>query len=426
MTTGQFKLLQSRRFLPLFITQFLGAFNDNVFKNALLILITYDLAARHGLDGPLLVTMASGLFILPFFLFSATAGQLADRYERSMLVRRIKLCEIGLALLASVGLYLGNTYLLFAVLFLLGAQSTFFGPIKYSLLPDHLRDEELIGGNGLIEMGTFISILLGTIAGGLLIRTENGTAMVSTLVCCAAFCGWLSARRIPTARISSPQLRIRWNFPVETFVILRHATQNRIVFCAMLGISWFWLLGATFLSQFPNFGKLTIGVDEQVVTLFLTFFSIGIGIGSLLCNKLLHARISAKYVPAAIIGLSLFTVDLYFISSGFAVPDKNELMGLKGFFSNVANWRLLFDLTMIAICGGIYIIPLYSLVQHHSDINYRSRTIAGVNIMNALFMVVSALATSALLVAGFTIPEIFLCLALANIAMIGIVWRLPK
>ncbi len=270
MQESQFHLLKTKRFLPLFITQFLGAFNDNLFKNALVILITYVIADRAGMNPQVLVTMAAGVFILPFFLFSATAGQLADKYEKSHLIRIIKLVEIFLMIGAGIGFYFESPYFLLSVLFLMGTQSTFFGPIKYGILPEQLREDDLIGGNGIIESGTFIAILLGTIFGGLLILSDSGSTLISTMIVLVAISGWLISFQIPRTRPADPTLSVNYNFITETWNMISHARKNREVFLSILGISWFWLVGATFISQFSNYSKITLGGDEQVYTLLLT------------------------------------------------------------------------------------------------------------------------------------------------------------
>ena len=417
MSGNQFKLFQTKRFLPLFVTQFLGAFNDNVFKNALVVLITYDVGVRAGWEPGILVLLAAGIFILPFFLFSAMAGQYADKLEKSMMVHKIKFVEIILMILASIGFLISNLYLLMLVLFMMGTQSTFFGPIKYSILPDHLEKNELIGGNGLVEMGTFLAILLGTIVGGLLVMADSGREAVSILVIFIAIAGYLSSKKIPKAPGPSPDLQINYNFVGETFNIVARAKAKRQVFTAILSISWFWFYGATYLAQFPTFANEILNSNEEVVTLLLCSFSVGIGIGSLICNKLVKGQVTAKYVPFAALMMTIFSVDLYFASSGLigsGLGTNQELLGAVEFLSNSANWRVMADLLGIAISGGVYIVPLYAIMQTKSDRHERSRIIAACNIMNSLFMVVSALGSMILLTSGFTLPEIFLTIAILN------------
>jgi len=414
VNVSELGLLRSRRFLPLFVTQFLGAFNDNALKAAMLVLVTYRAALDAGIDARIFVVVAAGLFILPFFLFSATAGQLADKFEKARLIRIIKLIEIALMLLAAYGYAVENLYLLLAVLFCMGLQSTFFGPLKYAILPDHLGEEQLVGANALIEAGTFLAILLGTIAGGLLILNDYGAALVSALLVGLAVLGWLASNFIPRAGPAEPTLSINWNALAETFAMTGHASRNRPVWLSILGISWFWLVGATYLSQFTTYAKDTLGADEGVVTLFLTTFSIGIAIGSLLCNRALQGELSARYVPLGALGMTLFGVDLYFASGQGVAGATAALLDVSGFLSNLANWRIMADLVLLAISGGFYIVPLYAILQARSLPAHRARNIAANNIINALFMVAAAALTTALLWLGASVVEVFLAIALAN------------
>ena len=410
---NQFNLLRIRRFLPLFVTQFLGALNDNLFKNALVILVLFRIAEAAGLDGQILITVAAGAFILPFFIFSATAGQLADKFEKSRLIRLVKLAEIAIMGLAVAGFLSGDAYLMIGVLFLMGTQSTFFGPLKYSILPDHLREDELIGGNALIEAGTFLAILIGTILGGVIILTEYGVPVVSVSILGLAGFGWLASFFIPRAEPPAPDLAINPNIVAETWNIVRAATQRRDMRLTILGISWFWLVGATFLAQFPALTRNVIGANEHVVTLFLSTFSVGIALGSLLCNKLLRGEITAKHVPFGALGMTLFTLDLFFATAGLA-PTPDALQTVTGFLSGLAGWRVLVDLTAIAVFGGVFIVPLYAILQARSEPAQRSRTIAANNIVNALFMVAGALGATLMLAAGLSVPDVFLVVALVN------------
>ena len=414
MRADQWHLLKTKRFFPLFLTQFLGAFNDNVFKNALIIMIAYAAIDSAGLRPEIMVTAAAGIFILPFFLFSATAGQLSDKNNKAKIIQFIKFAEILLMVVASIGFYFGSVPLLLLVLFLMGTQSAFFGPVKYGILPDHLQENELIGGNALIETGTFISILLGTILGGLLILADNGPIIISVLVVSMALIGWISSLSIPPTKAAAPDIAIKYNFFVETFKIIQHIQKDPVTFRAILGISWFWLFGATFLSQFPTFSKEIIGGNEQIVTLLLAVFSIGIGIGSLFCNKLLKGEIATTYVPLGILGMTVFTMDLYFAGLNVIPGNSGAFVGIAEFLHTFNHWRILVDLLGISICGGIYIVPLYAMVQDRAENAYRSRAIACNNIINALFMVVSAVAISLLLLNNFTVIEVFLVIALLN------------
>ena len=412
---NQFALFRSRNFMPLFMTQFLGAFNDNFFKSAMVILITYRLAESAGQDARILVTVAAGVFILPFFLFSATAGQLADKYERSRLVQIIKIAEIVIMAGAALGFYLGSITLLMVVLFLMGAQSTFFGPLKYSILPQHLQEDELIAGNALIETGTFLSILTGTIFGGLFVLGAGGIHIVSILVIGIAALGWWASRYIPTTRPVDPRLKIRYNLVRETVRIVTDVMPQRDIFLSILGISWFWLIGATFLSQFPTYAKEVIGADEQVATLFLSVFSVGIGAGSLACNSLLKGEVSGRYVPWAAVGMSVASVLLYFVSVREAPLPGTPEIGIAAFLGSPQNLAVLLCLLSISFFGGLYIVPLYAIIQSRSEESRMARVIACTNIMDSLFMVLSAVGTTALLAMGVSIPHIFLVMAILTV-----------
>ncbi len=424
MQRGPLHLLGSRRFLPLFLTQALGAFNDNVLKNALVILITYRLAGQAGVDAGLLVTLAAGIFILPFFLFSATAGQLADRCDKALLIRRVKLAEVLLMLMASTGFWLQSTWMLMLVLFLMGTQSAFFGPLKYGILPDHLQEGELVGANGLLQASTFLAILLGTLSGGLLVLVEHGTAIISLFIVAIALLGWFCSRYIPATGIADPGLRIGLHFLRDTWRIVVYSRRQPAIFAPLLGVSWFWLVGATFLAQMPTFGKQTLHGDEGVVTLLLLLFSMGIGIGSLLCDRLLKGEVKASLVPVGALGISLFTFDLYFASKGLAAPWGKTLIDVPTLLSDPAGWRLLLDFILIAASGGIYVVPLNAIIQARSEPSHRARNIATVNIFNAMFMVASALASLALLAAGMSVAGLLLTLALFNLGAIPLVMRI--
>lgn len=423
MSQRELYLLARRRFLPLFLTQFLGAFNDNLFKSAIAALITFKLASTLEIDSQLLVTASTGVFILPFFLFSATAGQLAEQYEKSRLIQYTKLLELTLALLATAGFYLNNVWFLFAVLFLLGTQSTFFGPLKYSILPAHLAEDELIGGNGLIAMGTFVSILIGTIAGSLLITQGYGEALVSCLLVSLALIGWAASRFIPESQPDSQHFKVNPNFVTETWKMMKHASGRREIILPMLGVSWLWLVGATYLTQFFNYGRDVIGGNEQVVTLFLAAFTLGVALGAMLCNRLVKGEITAKYVPLGALGMSLFAIDLYYTGTQLS-PRPAELMNAAQFLGDWLHCRILIDIALLAVCGGIYSVPLYSLIQNRSEPSHRSRNIAALNILNALFMVISSAFAYVMLHFGFTIPDIFLAIALLNLLVAAYICRL--
>ena len=413
--SSQFGLLHERRFLPFFLTQFLGAFNDNLFKNALVVLITFQAARYTALSPGVLVNLAAGIFILPFFLFSASAGQLADKYEKSRLIRLIKFAEILVMGLAALAFAVDSLGLLLTTLFLMGTQSSLFGPVKYAILPAHLREHELVGGNALVESGTFVAILLGTIAGGLMIATADGALSVSLAALAVATGGYLASRHIPAAPIADAALAIGWNPLTETWRNIRFARSNRTVFLSILGISWFWFYGALFLSQFPGYAREMLGGDEHTVTLLLAVFSVGIGVGSLLCERLSGRHVEIGLVPFGSIGLSLFALDLWWVSPAAAHAGMPLPIGIV--LEQALTWRVMFDLVMIGAFGGLFIVPLYALVQSRSDAACRSRVIAGNNILNALFMVVSAGLGLGLTALGFSIPQIFLAVAVLNAAV---------
>src|SRR6056297_2013663 len=422
-------LLGQRRFGPFFWTQFSGAFDDNLFKNALILLLAYSGAQlAGGIDSNILINLAAGLFVLPFFLFSATAGQLADKYEKSRLIRIIKLMEIVIMVLAALALILGNVWLLLAVLFLLGTQSAFFGPVKYGLLPQHLHEQELVAGNGLVEMGTFVAILLGTIGGGLLIAMgERGPWWVAGASILVAIAGYLLARRIPQTPAVDPGLKINWNLFSQTWRSIGFMRADRAVFLSIVGISWFWFFGALYITQFQNYTLLILGGNELVGTLLLATFSIGIGVGSMLCDRLAGQKVEIGLVPFGSIGLSVFAIDLYFaIPSGLGGAE--QLIGPAAFLSEPWAWRVMIDIFGLSLFGGFYIVPLYALIQARSSKTHLSRIIAGNNILNALAMVIAALAGALLLgVAGLTIAETFLVVAILNaVVAIYIYQQVPE
>ena len=412
---GMFPLLKARRFAPLFLTQFLGALNDNVFKSALGIFITFsviDTIRNHSAE---LVTVAAGLFILPFFLFSASAGQLADKLEKSALIRRVKLAEIAIMGLAVVGFWWGDLWALLGILFLMGAQSSLFGPLKYSILPQHLPFQELSSGNGLVQMGTFLAILLGTMLGGFAISIEGiGVNIVCVTVIGLAILGWLASREIPVAKAANPQLRLQWNIFSQTCRIIGFAREDGLVFGCVLAISWFWFVGATFLQLVPTFAREVLAGGPQVVTVMLTAFSIGIGIGSVMCGGLSRGKIELRLVPVGAAGLGLFSVGLY-VLTGAPATAAGEVLGLADFASNSANWWVFYDLILISVSGGLYVVPLVTLVQSRAKEKKRARVIAASNVLNALFMVASALITLWLLSLGASIREIFLIVGITSL-----------
>lgn len=408
--SSQFDLLKKPRFGPFFVTQFLGAFNDNVFKNALILYITFQVSLE--LDTNLLVNLSAGLFILPFFLFSALAGEIADKFEKSRLIRGIKLLEIFIMIAGACAFLFESVPMLLAVLFLMGTQSSFFGPIKYGILPQHLRTTELVGGNALVGGGTFLAILLGTIVGGIFIDIDQyGRWLVSATVIAVAILGWRSSFKIPAAEATDQSNPPDWNLARQFSRIMHYTTENRTVFLAILGISWFWFYGAILLAQFPNYTRTILGGDESVATLLLAAFSIGIGLGALVCERLSRHQIELGLVPLGAVGLSLFAYHL-----GLAQPTPvSATLTISSFFSYPENWRIFIDLLLIAFSGGMYIVPLSALVQSRTRPAHRSRVIAGNNIINAIAVVLSAVIAIAALAAGLTIPQLFILVSSLNI-----------
>ncbi|WP_433691969.1 MFS transporter [Herbaspirillum seropedicae] len=410
---SQFTLFTQRRFAPFFWTQFLGALNDNVFKTALLTILTYDALSWTDLDPGLLNNLIPGLFILPFFLFSATSGQLADKLEKGRVARFVKLLEIAIMGIAAYGWMTHHLWLLVAAVIGMGVHSTLFGPVKYAYLPQQLRREELIGGNGLIEMGTFVGILLGEILGAVLVVHKPwGLHLVAGMTIGIAVLGWLASLRIPLSPAPVPELKVNWNPFTETVRNLAYSRRNRPVFLSLLGNSWFWFYGAIMLAQFPVYAKNYLHGDHSVFVLLLAVFSVGIGAGSLLCERLSGHKVEIGLVPFGSIGLSVFGLELYFASQAYVTP--TALLDLGGFLAQGGSWRILVDCLGIGVFGGLYIVPLFALIQTRCDPAHVSRTIAGMNIMNALFMVVSALVAMVLLKAGLSIPQIFLATAIMN------------
>ncbi|HWX01763.1 MFS transporter [Collimonas sp.] len=410
--SSQFSLLRQRRFAPFFWTQFFGAFNDNVFKTALLTILTYEALSWTSMDVNVLNNLIPGLFILPFVVFSATAGQLADKFEKSRLARYVKVLEIIIMSVAALGWMTHTLWLLVLAVVGMGVHSTIFGPVKYAYLPQQLRPNELVGGNGIIEMGTFVGILLGEVLGAVLVVHKPwGIELVAGGTVAIAILGWLFSRGIPLTPAAEPELKINWNPVTETMRNLSFSRKNRPVFLAMLANSWFWFYGAIILAQFPLYAKNYLHGDHSVFVLLLTVFSLGVGAGSLLCERLSGHKVEIGLVPFGAIGLSVFGLDLFLASLSYTNVSAVEM---GGFVQQHGSWRILFDCVMIGLFGGLYIVPLFAVIQTRCDRQHLSRTIAGMNIMNALFMVVAALVALTLLSLGFTIPQIFLTTAILN------------
>ncbi len=408
---NQFALLGQRRFAPFFWTQFAGAANDNLFKFAFTVMVTYQLQVSW-MPPSLAGLVIAALFILPFLLFSATAGQFTDKFDKTKIIRFVKNIEIAIMALAAWGFFSANAVVLLACVFLMGLHSTLFGPVKFAYLPQVLGPRELTGGTGMVEMGTFVAILLGQVAGGLLVALPQiGHASVAVACLLLALVGRGTAQAIPRAPATDPALVINWNPISETWRNLKLANVNVVVFRSLLGISWMWFFGAVFLSQFPSFAKEVLHGNEQVASLLLVVFSVGIGIGSLLCEVLGRRQVEIGLVPLGAIGMSVFAIDLYFAARG--LPAVAE-MGIQDFVSQPAHWRVMADLGLLSMFAGLYSVPMYALIQLRSQPTHRARIIAANNILNALFMIASSVIAGALLGAGFTIPQIFLFTGIAN------------
>nr|WP_297350583.1 MFS transporter [uncultured Caldimonas sp.] len=412
---SQFALLGQRRFAPFFWTQFLGAGNDNLFKFAFTVLVTYQVQVSW-LPASLAGLVIGALFILPFLLFSATSGQLADKYDKALLIRFVKWLEIAIMAVAGWGFIAHHIGMLLACVFLMGLHSTLFGPVKYAYLPQHLSERELTGGNGMVEMGTFVAILLGNVAGGLLIAVpEVGAQYVAWACFGLAALGRLTAQYVPASPATDATLRINWNPVTETWRNLKLAGENVAVFRSILGISWMWFFGAVFLSQFPSFAKDVLHGNEQVASLLLVVFSVGIGVGSLLCETLSRRHVEIGLVPVGAFGMTVFSVDLYFASRGLG---GGVSYTLREFVAQPGHWRVMIDLLLLSLSAGLYSVPMYALIQLRAQPSHRARIIAANNILNALFMIASAVLAGAMLKFGMTIPQVFLVTGLLN-ALVG-------
>ncbi|MBV8035611.1 MFS transporter [Roseateles sp.] len=408
---NQFALLGQRRFAPFFWTQFLGAANDNVFKFAFTLMVTYQLQLQW-LEPKMAGLIIGALFILPYVLFSATSGQLADKHDKARLMQLVKSLEIAIMAIAAWGFYTANVPALLACVFLMGLHSTLFGPVKYAYLPQRLSERELTGGNGMVEMGTFVAILLGQLLGGVLVDEPLvGPQHVAWACLLLAILGRATAQAIPASPSTDPHLVINWNPVTETWRNLRLAREDVAVFRSLLGISWMWFFGAVFLSNFPAFAKEVLHGGPQVASLLLAVFSVGIGIGSLLCEMLSKRHVEIGLVPLGAIGMSVFAIDLHFAASGLPAAQP---YGVSAFLAQPAHWRVLADLALLALFAGLYSVPMYALIQLRAKVTHRARIIAANNILNAIFMVASSVIAGAMLGAGLTIPQIFLAVGIAN------------
>ena len=418
---NQFALLRQRRFAPFFWTQFSGAANDNLFKFAFTVMVTYQLSVSW-LPPAMAGLVIGALFILPFLLFSATSGQLTDKYDKTRMIRFVKNLEIAIMALAAWGFVANHVPMLLLCTFLMGLHSTLFGPVKFAYMPQVLNERELTGGNGMVEMGTFVAILLGQVAGGLLVALPGvGHTAVAVGCIALALAGRLVAQFIPSAPATDPGLVINWNPFTETWRNLKLAHGNVVVFRSLLGISWMWFFGAVFLSQFPALAKEVLHGNEQVASLLLVVFSVGIGVGSLLCEVLSRRHVEIGLVPLGAIGMSVFAVDLYFATRGLPAA---EMMGAAAFLAQPHHWRVLLDLALLSLFAGLYSVPMYALIQMRSQPTHRARIIAANNILNALFMIGSSVIAGALLGAGFTVPQVFLFTGIANAVVAGYIFFL--
>lgn len=382
-------------------------------RNALVVLALF----KAGAAGPILVALAAGLFMFPYVLFSATAGQLADRSDKSWLIRLLKWAELALMAVAALGFLLDSVPVLLIVLVALGAQASFFGPLKYGILPDHLRPHELLLGNGLIEATTFLAILAGTMAGGWLVLNRNGAEIISSAGLGVAILGLLAAVPIPAAPPCGDCKPVDWRILRATTEVVRQSLDDRAVWPPILGISWFWTLGATLVAQFPVVAKVTLGAEGEVVSLFLTMFSLGIGTGSLLCAVPLRNAASPRLAVVALLGISVFTWD-------FAMTCSNAqgLVSVSAIIASLAGWRILLDLVLLAACGGFFSVPLYAEIQRRARPDWRARMVAANNVLNAAFMVAGAVIAAGLAAAGATAPHILMLTALVNLLAVVGAW----
>ncbi|WP_262692058.1 MFS transporter [Kordiimonas aestuarii] len=424
MERTPFSLLGTRRFLALFITQFLGAMNDNLFRQALIMLITYRIADQMSTQPAVLNNLAIGLFILPYFIFSALAGQLADKFDKSRQIVWIKLWEVGLMLLGALAFRLESLPLMIGVLSGLGLQSAFFGPIKYSILPELTSKDELLGANGLIEAGTFVSILLGLLIGGLLVLQPGGTDKMAYLMISLAVIGTISGSMVPRTGAAAPDLKLNFNVFTATGRQLKAAWQHDIARPAIICISWIWLYGSIYITQIPDIVKNRLGGDETVVTVIIACFSIGVGVGSLTCSRLLKGQISARLARPALLCLAATSVLLYLALPGENGVDATSVINLPTFLSIISNWFVLGLLIAVAIAAGMVIVPFYAILQDRSERSQRSRMIAANNIFNSGFMAGGTIIAAILITTGLTSSQILLLYAFANLLILPIATKL--
>ncbi len=425
--SSQFRLFASRRFTPMFFTQFLGAFNDNVFKQGLILVLTFTAASKLGMSVSLLNNLAAMLFVLPFFLFSALAGQIADKYEKSRLTRLTKVLELVIMLFAGVGFVFEWYSLLFVALFLMGTHSTFFGPIKYAYLPQAMKDDELVGANGLFQMGTSMAILAGMMLAGVLVQQDYALLWLSGIVILISCLGYLASYFIPYTPAPQPHLKIDWNIFRTSWTTIAYLYSLPIMWFTIMGNSWFWFYGATFLTQTPEFSKIILHGDEGVVIFLLTLFSVGTALGSLLCKTLTKNQVSLRLLPFGIAGLSIFAIDLYFALSNLQLPIKETAYSISELYQFSASWRVFIDLFLLGFSGGIYIVPMYAFMQAFAPESHRARIVGANNIFNALFMVGSAIfSIICLTMIKMSLPMLFMVTGVINVLFGIFVYRKLK
>ncbi len=412
----------TKRFFPYFVTQCLGALNDNIYKNILLLMVTYSQIDSLPMSVDLFVNLAAGLFILPFFLFSAHAGAIADNMDKAKLIRRLKLIELVIMSCAATAIMTQSAILMLVLLFMTGTQSAYFGPVKYALLPQALKSDELVKGNAWVEIGTFLSILIGTLSAGLLLAVPNGMIIASCIVITLSLLGFLSSANIPDLP-SKKSDKVKFEPITGLKKTLKLAQKQRGIWMSILAISWFWFMGATYLTQFPNFAREHLFADSTVVSLLLALFSVGIATGSWLCEKLSFNQVELGILPFGILGLTIFSADLL-----WAVPAiesfPSQYYDVQSFVAQSSHIRVMIDLFLVGVSGGVFIVPLYAFIQSRSEEGECAQSIAANNIMNALFMVASAAVSILVLsVLEFSIVELFAILAVGNFIVAIYVYR---
>lgn len=408
----KYSLFTKKRFLPIFLAQFLGAFNDNLIRSGLVVLITYadSKGITLSLPAEVLVTICSALLVIPFLIFSSIAGPMADKYEKGRLVTYTKLAEVLIMAVAAYGFSTQDVHLLMVMLFISGTHSTFFSPIKYSILPEHLKDGELLAGNGFIAGGSYLGILFGLICGGLLVEVPGNVIGYTAIA--IAFVGLFASLLILRTHPAAPDMPISFNIVSGTIRMIGHARRHHTVIAAIIGLSWFLLQGSVFMAQFSNYARFSVNANNEVYTLFLTVFSMGIAAGAVICDKILKGQISPRLSPITLFGVSVFT---YLMVLNTPVPTHHAMLDVAALLSNPAYYAMLLSMLMVAVCGGVYMVPLYAMLQYKSESSYRSQVIAASNVSDSLFMTVAALVSAILLHFGVSITNLFMLMASLNL-----------